>query len=149
MTGDLNGIGLLIALPVGIFVYFFRRWWDRSRMRQSMARILHTELNINAEIVVVCRLNGIDHTSIVFDDVYRGLLTSGNIQYLSDYQHRLHSLYSSLRRDKKSEIMLLNAMLNDLHAIVGCPFESLCRMNPAHNAKRVMRSLRLRAKRGK
>lgn len=149
MTEELNGIGLLVALPVGIFVYFFRRWWDRNRMRQSMARILHTELSVNAEILTTYMLNGMDYGLPVFNDVYKGLLTSGNIQYLSAYQHRLYSLYSSLRHDDKSKTKLLNAMLDDLNAIIICPFETLCSLNPIHSIKRVTSALRLKAKRRK
>jgi len=107
MAEALGEIGLLIALPIGILVYFFRRWWDRNRTRQGLARILHTELSVNRDIAMRYRANGISRALAAHDDVYRGLLASGNIQYLSTYQHALYSLYSSTEYDHEHQSGLL------------------------------------------
>ncbi|MCY4261557.1 MAG: hypothetical protein OXC91_15030 [Rhodobacteraceae bacterium] len=147
MTEALNDIGLLLALPIGIFVYFFRRWWDRSRMRQSMARILHAELSVNADIFMGCKISSIGHISPVYDDVYRGLLTSGNMHYLSAYQYRLHSLYSSLRHDDKNKSTLLMAIMTDLYVVMDCPFGRLCQLNPIPHVTHMKNALRRKMRR--
>lgn len=130
MTEALNDVGLLIALPVGILVYFFRRWWDRSRTTQAMARILHTELSVNRDIAMLRRVNGIRRTLPTHDDVYRGLLASGNIQYLSTYQHSLYVLYSSSEYDDKHRSKLLGDVLADLAEMADCPFGKMCQLSP-------------------
>lgn len=137
MTGFLGDIELLIALPVGIFVYFFKRWWDRNRMRQSMARILHTELSVNRDIASWHRANGIVRALPTHDAVYMGLLASGNIQYLSTYQHSLYSLYSSTEYDYERQSKLLGDVLADLAEIADCPFGKMCRLDPFPHIKRV------------
>lgn len=142
MTEALNDIGLFIALPVGILVYFFRRWWDRSRMRQGMARILHTEMSVNRDIAILYRTNGIRRALPTYDDVYRGLLASGNIQYLSTYQYALYSLYSSTEYDHEHGSKLLVAVLSDLAEIASCPFGKMCRLNPIPHIERMGRAMR-------
>lgn len=142
MTEALSNIGLFIALPIGIFVYFFRRWWDRNRTRQGLARILHTELSVNRDIAVRNRANGLSRALPTHDDVYRGLLASGNIQYLSTYQHALYSLYSPTEYDHEHQSELLGAVLSDLAEIADCPFGKMCRLDPAPHLRRVGRALR-------
>lgn len=142
MTEALNDIGLLIALPIGITVYFFKRWWDRSRMRQGLARILHTELSVNRDIVMQYRANGLSRALPAHDDVYRGLLASGNIQYLSTYQHALYSLYSPMVYDHEHQSKLLGAVLSDLAEIADCPFGKMCRLDPIPQIKRVGKAVR-------
>lgn len=142
MTVALSDIELLIALPIGIIVYFFRRWWDRNRMRQSMARILHTELSVNRDIAVRNRANGISRALPTHDNVYMGLLASGNIQYLSTYQHSLYSLYSSTEYDYERQSKLLGSVLADLAEIADCPFGKMCRLNPISHIRRVGKAVR-------
>lgn len=144
MAEALGGIGFLIALPVGIFVYFFRRWWDRNRMRQSMARILHVELSVNTDILIWYKINGMDRDTPMYDDVYKGLLTSGNIHYLPAYQYRLHSLYSSLRHNDKNRLKLFTAIMDDLSVIMDCPFGRLCQLSPVLHIRRTVKALRRR-----
>lgn len=86
---------VLFTIVGGIFLYFIRSWADGRRITQSLARVLHFELEENQRRLIITRLNGISQANPMrVDSVYRGLLASSNIRYLHKHQEPLYRLYS-------------------------------------------------------
>lgn len=91
---------VLFSVIGGICLYFIRSWADGRRITQSLARVLHFELEENQRRLMFTRLNGIPQADPMgVDSVYKGLLASSNIRYLYKHQEPLYRLYSMTSAD--------------------------------------------------
>jgi len=107
---------VLISVLVGICAYFARRFMDDLRMSQSLAQVLGSELAENRRILAKAEKRGRRATPMRVDDVYRGLLATGNIRYLRRHQEALYRLYSTTRADDPD---LLSALEDAIVSIGG------------------------------
>lgn len=90
---------VLVSVIVGICAYFSRRLMDDLRMTQSLAQVLGSELDENRRALIKARRRGKRAAPMKINDVYRGLLATGNMRYLRKYQEELYRLYSITRVD--------------------------------------------------
>lgn len=72
---------------------------DNKTMRRNMAELLHNELVTNATEIDRYNQRGFHEGPPIADNVYNGLLSSGNMRYLMDHQNSLYLLYVSMRRN--------------------------------------------------
>jgi len=97
----------LPGILLGFALSFFGLWLlnrlktsnDKKTMRKNMAELLHNELVTNATEIVRYNQKGLHEGPPIADNVYNGLLSSGNMRYLMDHQNSLYLLYVSMRRN--------------------------------------------------
>jgi len=90
---------ILIALLAGIGSGFFLHVYSNKSIKKGLARILCTELQANHGMIRALARRNLSAPVEISDDVYRGLLSSGNMRYLARHQMGLYDLYASMRRN--------------------------------------------------
>jgi len=108
-AGPASGLlGILLGALFGGLLSFFvllaynrvKTRSDNKEMRESMAKLLHSELKANADEIDSYIQEGIRERPSIVDGVYSGLLSSGNMRHLMDHQESLYHLYVSMRRNE-------------------------------------------------
>lgn len=114
---------VLLSVIGGIFLYFVRSWADGRRTAQSLARVLHFELEENQRQIMGTWLAGMPRADPMrVNGVYSGLIASGNIRYLHKHQETLYRLYSITRSDDPK---LPGALEGAIISIGGVAFPSM------------------------
>lgn len=90
---------VLIALIAGLGSGFFLHVYNNKSIKNGLARMLCGELQVNYIMIKTLARSGLPPPVEISDDVYRGLLSSGNMRYLEGHQMRLYELYASMRRN--------------------------------------------------
>ena len=90
---------------------------DSNTMRKNMAQLLHNELEANADEIDSYTQKGIDDRPSVINNVYNGLLSSGNMRYLMDHQYSLYLLYVRMGRCEPDVVDSIRETLENLEQI--------------------------------
>ena len=109
---DVDG-SIFVAILLSVFTYLMRKRWDDYSMRLSLARMLYNELTENRQMLMTMRYRGMSGPAMTTSSVYGGLLTSGNMRYLQQYQQSLYSLYSA-QIDDPDMVEYLETVFKDI-----------------------------------
>lgn len=90
---------ILIALLAGLGSGFFLHLYSSKSTKKGLARILCVELQANYNVLKTLARRNLPVPVEISDDVYRGLLSSGNMRYLAKHQTGLYDLYASMHRN--------------------------------------------------
>lgn len=102
---------VLIALLAGLGSGFFLHFYNTESTKKGLARMLCVELQVNYSMIKTLARRGMPASVKISDDVYRGLLSSGNMRYLARHQLRLYDLYASMRRNDRGVLSRISAQM--------------------------------------
>jgi len=116
-----NITGVLLGGLLSFFVLMgynhFKTKKDNKTMRENMAELLRNELVANANEVNLYAQRGIRERPSILDNVYNGLLSSGNMRYLIDHQSSLYQLYAGMKRNDPDVVTDIRQKIQNLEQI--------------------------------
>lgn len=76
---------ILVALLAGLGSGFFLHVYSANSTKKGLSKMLCVELQANHAMIQTLTLSGLPAPVEISDDVYRGLLSSGNMRYLASH----------------------------------------------------------------
>ena len=109
-------VSILIALLAGLGAGFFLQIYNNLSTKKGLVKLLCGELQANHKMLETLTREGLPPRVEISDDVYRGLLSSGNMRYLAPHQKSLHALYASMRRNDHGVMEEISRQIEVLRA---------------------------------